>query len=202
MSRSSAQAVWAIVWTAALLMPLPVAAQERTGFVVGFGGGYGSSGIACDDACQDTKRANSGVGYLKLGWTLTPRVVVGGEVNFWTKSETEQGNKATVNLYSTSVTVTYYLRPDDGFFVKAGGGGSFIDTELDVNRSRMTLDLGTGPGVLLGAGYDFSVSRRVKVTPAFNFWYGWPGDLRILGQTGVTGWKQGVWDVTLGLTFY
>src|SRR3989442_15896926 len=71
--------------------------QTRQGFWIGFGFGYGSSNVSCD-GCGSSSRESSGSGFLKLGGTLSPHVLLGGEVNAWTKSE----NGGTATLGNTS----------------------------------------------------------------------------------------------------
>lgn len=79
-------------------------------------------------------------------------------------------------------------------------GAGFIDADLRVGDTRISSELGQGLGFLANAGYDIGVSRRVSITPAVNFWYGWPGDLRIQGETLARDWSQNVVDFTIGLT--
>ena len=67
--------------------------QTREGFWIGFGFGYGTAGLTCDD-CGSTTREGSASGYVKLGGTLNKSVLLGGEVDAWTKSE----SGATVTL--------------------------------------------------------------------------------------------------------
>jgi len=60
--------------------------QTREGFWIGFGFGYGTAGLTCD-ACGSTTREGSASGYVKLGGTLNKSVLLGGEVDAWTKGE-------------------------------------------------------------------------------------------------------------------
>jgi hypothetical protein len=168
--------------------------QERQGFWIGLGGGYGSAKATCDDCEGD--REGAGAGYLKLGFTLNERVLLGGEFNLWTKSEDD----VTLNLYNATATLTFYPKAESGFFLKGGVGASFVDTEID--DGRITADLGSGLGLLAGVGYDWRLGRNVSLTPAFNFWYGSPGDLVIGDETLARNWKQNVFDITIGVTFH
>jgi hypothetical protein len=168
--------------------------QERQGFWIGLGGGYGSAKATCDDCEGD--REGAGAGYLKMGFTLNERLLLGGEFNLWTKSEDD----VTLNLYNATATLTFYPKAESGFFLKGGVGASFVDTEFD--DGDITADLGSGLGLLAGVGYDWRLGRNVSVTPAFNYWYGSPGDLVIGGETLATNWKQNVFDITIGVTFH
>ena len=190
--------VLTVVW---LTMPSVSSAQDRQGFWFGVGGGYGSAGIRCDD-CDDSGREGSGAFYLKGGWTVNPNVLVGGEFNFWSKeTQLDPEFKAAINMYNFSGTVTLYPKADAGFFVKGGAGVAVIDADISGLGSSMTIDLGTGFGFIVGAGYDIPLGRRVAITPAVNYWYGAPGDLKAMGTTLISNFKQNVFDVTIGITF-
>ncbi len=166
--------------------------QTRQGFWIGFGGGYGSAGVSCD-GCGNTDREGSASGFLKLGGTLSPSVLLGAEVNGWSKSE----SGVTVNLGNVSAAVYLYPVKTSGFFVKGGAGLSVHRTTGGGN----TLD-GTGWGLIGGLGYDIRVGRNISLTPVANYYFGQPGDLKINGTTAVTGWTQNVLDIGLGITFH
>ena len=55
--------------------------QTRKGFWIGFGFGYGS--LSCT-GCSSTGGVS---GYLKMGGTVSPHLLLGGESNGWSKSE-------------------------------------------------------------------------------------------------------------------
>jgi hypothetical protein len=180
---------------------LPAAAQERQGFWISGGGGWGSLGVSVDEL--EDEREGSGVGFLRGGWTLTPRVLLGGELNAWSQSEeVEQGLDARLTVYNLSVALTYYPQPMGGFFVKGGIGGTFADTDLTLEGTSITVDLGRGVGFIAGAGYDVRLTRRLYLTPAVNLWYGRLGDIQVLGEPLFSGWSHNVVDITIGLTFH
>lgn len=56
-------------------------AHRREGFWIGFGAGYGSASVSasCDGCSGD--REGSFTGFLKLGGTLNPQVLLGVESN-------------------------------------------------------------------------------------------------------------------------
>lgn len=199
--RHTAIVVWSILIMWCLALPSAAVAQERAGFWGGVGGGYGSAGVSCDECEGD--RESSGIGYLRGGWTLNPRTLIGAELNVWTKTApVEQNVDMTVNLYNMSGTLTFYPKVSSGFFVKGGVGVAFLDAEVAERGTRLSIDLGKGVGVMTGVGYDFRVGRSVSLTPGFNFWYGQPGDLKFAGDTIFENWKQNVVDFTIGITFH
>lgn len=171
--------------------------QERQGFWIGFGGGYGSAHAeaSCED-CQGGDREGSFTGFVKLGGTLNNRVLLGVETNAWIKEQ----EAVTLTLGSVTGTVTLYPQPSSGFFLKAGAGISYVSTDLQEGTLSVSVSK-TGWGVLAGIGYDVCVGRNVSLTPCVNYHYGKPGDLSADGET-LPGWKQNVVSFELGVTFH
>jgi len=166
--------------------------QTREGFWIGFGFGYGSSNISCD-GCGSASRESSGSGFLKLGGTLSPHVLLGGEINAWTKSE----NGTTATLGNTSFAAYFYPTPSSGLFVKGGVG--YATTRLSGSGSTANAN---GFGFVMGAGFDIRVGAMISITPVANFYFGSDGDMKSGGSTIVTGWKHNVYDFGLGITFH
>jgi len=169
--------------------------QERQGFWIGLGGGYGSADVSCD-GCDGDSREGSFTGFIKLGGTLNEHVLLGFEGNGWIKEE----DGTTVTLGSGAFTVTFYPQAASGFFLKAGAGFSYIDTSFDLGTLDASISK-TGWGVLAGAGYDIRVGRNFSLTPCVNWFYGKPGDLTFEGET-LGNWSQNVVSFELGLTFH
>lgn len=170
--------------------------QDRQGFWIGFGAGYGSADASCDEGCEGGDRQGSVSGFIKLGGTLSPRVLLGVETNAWIKDE----GVTTLTLGSVTGTVTFYPQVSSGFFLKGGVGLSYVDTEFEDQSLSVSVSK-TGWGVLAGIGYDVRVARNISITPSANFYYGQPGDLSLAGET-LGGWKQSVIDVGIGITFH
>lgn len=182
-------------------LPSAADAQAREGFWFGVGGGYGSAGISCDE-CDTEGREGSGVAYLRGGWTLNQRTLVGVDFNIWNKTAREDDLEMTINLYNVTGALTFYPVATSGWFVKAGAGVSTIDVDLDFDGSNVSAELGTGFGFTAGAGYDFRLGRMISVTPAFGYWYGRPGDLKFASEPLFTNWQQNVFEFTVGITFH
>lgn len=186
-----------------VLGSVDASAQERNGFSFGVGAGLGSADATCDD-CGSGDRETSGSGYLKGGYALNEHLLLGVEFNLWTKTYDVPGfdnASSTVNVYNVSGTMTFYPQASSGLFLKGGAGVSLLDLELKASGSTLTADVGKGPGLIVGAGYDIPVGRHVAITPAVNFWYGQIGDVKVLGESLATGWKHNVIDFTVGITF-
>ncbi len=150
--------------------------QTREGFWIGFGFGYGSLGFSCS-GCSGTEGAPSG--YLKLGGTLSPNLLIGGETDGWTKSV----SGTTLTAGNASLALYYYPQATGGFFLRGGVGVA----ELSGGGSSET-----GFGFVTGVGYDVRVARNTSITPVANFNWGAP-------ESGV---KQHVFQIALGITFH
>ena len=166
--------------------------QDKHGFWIGFGAGYGSADVSCD-GCGNPDRLGSVSGFLKLGGTLSQQFLLGGEFDGWTK----KSSGITEYLGNASVAVHFYPSVKYGFFLKGGGGmATYRATGSGPDIS------GTGWGVIGGIGYDWRVGKNISLTPVANVYFGKPGDLTSKGTTVLRGWKQNVLDVGLGITFH
>ncbi len=172
--------------------------QEPGPIRIGLGVGVGSALGRCDDCGEG--REKGGSGYFSVAGALSDRVLIGVETNAWTKTYQDPtfGTKATAKLYSITGAVTAYASRQ--FFVKGGLGASFVDFDADLGGIKVSPDVGKGLGVLVGAGYDIRLGRRVSLTPAVNYWYGGKRDLAVQGETLLSNWSHNVTDVTVGVT--
>jgi hypothetical protein len=157
-------------------------AQTRKGFWVGFGFGYGTYGISCD-GCSGLGREGSYSGYLKMGGTISPHLLLGGETNGWTKSEAG----ASITAANASFAAYYYPKPSNGLFLRGGLG--FSTTSASNGGSSNS---NTGAGATIGAGYDLRVGGNTSITPVLNYMYGKPQD----------GFSQNFVQFAIGVTFH
>lgn len=133
--------------------------HERRGFWGGFGLGVGSLG--CED-CEDRETGFSG--HLKLGGTLSPKVLLGFQANGWVKEE----NDVTLSMSNASAVIYFYPTPTSGFHLTGGLGLSVLDLSIDLGGGTTLSDSETGGGLLLGMGYDARIGRTLSVTPFLN----------------------------------
>jgi hypothetical protein len=140
------------------LVSAPAAAQShpqtREGFWLSFGLGFGSLG--CDE-CDERQGGTNG--YLRMGGTLSQKLLIGGEVNAWTKSE----DGATLTVSNFGPVLYFYPNPSGGLFFKGGLGLATISIDLgafDVDEN--------GVGLTLGMGFDARVGRNFALTPYFD----------------------------------
>lgn len=150
--------------SAALLLVLAGTAQAqanpqtREGFWISFGLGSGS--LTCE-SCDDDDEAISGVGFnLRLGGTLSQRLLIGGEINGWGK---EEGN-VSVTIANITPVLLFYPAAQGGFFLKGGVGLAAAEVEWGPYSGEQT-----GVGITLGLGYDARVGRNFALTPYVDF---------------------------------
>jgi len=165
--------------------------QRRDGFWIGFGLGYGSADVYCDN-CNPGPRTGGVTAFLKLGGSPSRNVLIGGTVHGWSR---ETGG-VTEAMGNVTGSVFYYPAATSGFFLSGGLGfsGYTLDTSPSVDAS--------GWGFTGGVGYDIRVGRNVSLTPVVNYVYGGLEDFDVPGIGLARGWKQNVIDLGLGVTFH
>lgn len=170
-------------------------AQTREGFWIGFGFGYGSSSLSCGSGCtfNDASKGGGGAGFLKMGGTLSPKLLLGGEVNAWVKDV----SGVTEEVGNVSAALYVYPAPASGFFLKGGAG--FATYMLRNGGSSVSA---TGFGLITGLGYDIRVGRKISLTPTGNFYWGSDGDLKDGSTVVIPSVKHTVFDFGLGITFH
>lgn len=149
--------------------------QTRKGFWIGFGFGYGSLGL---EGLSD--RQGAVTGFLKMGGTVGPKLLIGGESNGWVDDDF---GGSTLYVGNASLTAYYYPNPESGFSLRGGVG--FASQQVE------GFDPETGFGLVLGVGYDWRVGVNTSLNPVLN--YNW-GD--------INGFGQNVIQVAIGVTFH
>src|SRR6266487_1476306 len=168
--------------------------QTRQGFWIGFGFGGGSAHLTCN-GCTDTT-LTAGTGHLKMGGTVRPNLLIGGEVNAWSKPK-ENGEEFTVG--NVSAIVQYYPAPANGFFLKGGLGYATFEDNSDSDGKAT----GSGFGFIVGLGFDIRVARNFSLTPIANLYYGGIGEVSQGGATtSGLGVKQSVIEIGLDFMFH
>src|SRR2546423_14205769 len=79
--------------------------RRRDGFWIGFGLGYGSANLKCDQ-CVDSSGVGGVTGFVKLGGTPSRNVLIGGGGNAWGHFAGGGGTPAGPRMAATPV-----LRP-------------------------------------------------------------------------------------------
>jgi len=143
-----------------LLCAGSVAAQEshhRKGFWIGFGLGGGvnlSRGL-------DDRSLWGGSGYLRLGGTTRPNLLLGGEAIGWVRDHRD----VTLSRGNAHFVVMYYPDVRNGFYFKGGiGGASITRSQSQANTTTTTSKGGFGSGI--GLGYEIQIGRNLYLVPA------------------------------------
>jgi hypothetical protein len=149
-----------------LAAPGPLTAQEsgsgpeHRGFWVAFGLGGGTN--LADFA--DGARAGVG-GYLRLGGTISPKLLLGGEISGWGRDVagstfTESGMTAVAMFYPAG----------RGLFLKGGVGFAGWASSADFGGTTTTSTAGGFAGTA-GVGYDLRIGSNMYLTPNIDFMY-------------------------------
>src|SRR6185369_2405092 len=96
---------------AAFVTATPAVAQDthpqvRDGFTISFGFGGGSAGATCTSCNTDREKAPTG--YLRLGGAVRPNLIIGGEINGWSKKATDQGFETTMTIATINAIAQWY----------------------------------------------------------------------------------------------
>ena len=148
--------VLALLCTAVLSLPAHAQAnpQTRQGFWIAFGFGAGS--LDCED-CGSEWDSQSGLSFdLRMGGTLSQKLLIGGEITGWTKTEGD----VTATVGNIGPVLMFYPSANGGFFLKGGLGLA----TASVDFGSVTYDE-QGTGITLGLGYDARVGRGFALTP-------------------------------------
>jgi hypothetical protein len=127
---------------------------EREGqwLAVGLGGGVDQ--VSCA-VCQGTPEPGI-AGFVRFGGTLSHRLLVGAELDGWTRGADEIRQV----LGSLSAIALLYAGPEARFHIKGGVGVvAFRATEDGDALTALS------PGVTAGVGYDFPIRENLSLTP-------------------------------------
>jgi hypothetical protein len=140
------------------LTAAPAAAQDQTnheGFWIGFGLGGGSN------LSTDASGARAGgAGYVRLGGTVNPMLLIGGEVIGWAR--TVEGS--TVSQGNVTADVLFYPNRR-GFYLKSGLGFATWSWTTSPGPNTTTRVTNGGFGATFGGGYDFQLGNNIYLTP-------------------------------------
>jgi hypothetical protein len=184
----------ALVASLVLLATPALSAQgvaARRGFWLGGGAGIGSARLSCT-VCR-AGRDGGGSGYLRLGATITPQILIGGEAIAWYHSESD----VSFFLGSVQAVVMLYPMVRSGFFVKSGFGLAQYSAKDPTNKiSSQAL------AMQVGVGYEMAVGRSMSIVPFANFLGTTGADVRFNDTVSGLGAKTSLMQVGVGLTLH
>ena len=138
--------------------------HERDGFVLGFNLGGGTAGVNFTGVDSDREGGFAGAG--RVGYAFTPELAVGLEGNFWTK----EVDNETWSFDVGAASLTYYPGAK-GFFVRGGVGVGTMEFQTESNGVTFTAS-DDGFGFLVGAGYEWRLTRKFALGPEVDYSYG------------------------------
>lgn len=142
--------------------------SRRSGFFFAAGLGVGGESFNANDGLGWSDGKAGGVGYIKLGGTVSPNVLLGVEAQGWTASYYGQGYDR--DLGSLLGLVQWYPSAVDGFWFRGGLGFARDNLRYYGPPPSTTLTTGrNGTAFALGLGYDIPVGRKVSLTPTLDF---------------------------------
>lgn len=186
-----------VVAMSLLVAPLALSAQTtqaRQGFNISFGVGAGSGGVTCDGCSTD--RQNGYSGYLRMGGTVSPKLIVGGETQGWMHSS----NSETDQFSYLTAFAQYYPSVSNGLFLKGGLG--FGATSFEVKNDPFLGDYKMTSGGMagtIGMGYDIRMATNFSLTPYMNYLSTFGANAKSGGQD--LGFKLNGNVVQLGIGF-
>jgi hypothetical protein len=165
--------------------------QTREGFWISFGFGAGNLSWECDGC---TKQDHGGrTGFLRLGGTPSNKILLGAEINAWALDI----GPADIIAGYTAFTVYWYPSATGGLFLKGGLGSGYYERQSASSRAEST-----SGAILLGAGYDIRVGRKISISPMLTLWSSSKADLKDNGATLDTGFRHSGGTLQLGITFH
>lgn len=171
--------------TLLLAATAPIAAQQpyRHRFWMEMGVGTGTIRLGCA-TCTEPVSAYGESSYLRVGGSLSPRVVWGLELfSLLDPAFGLTASDSTVGLESVSISPVVLWYPwQGGLFVKAGVGvahGEVLGT--DSAGTTTTLTSGTGSGLTFGIGFDTPIFSWISITANLGIYFGALGDVTIQG---------------------
>jgi hypothetical protein len=157
--------------------------NTRQGFWIGFGLGPGSIGTDCFSCSSE--RTTGASGYLRLGGTVSPSILIGGESNGWARSE----SGVDESMGFASAVLYWYPSRSGALYLKVGFGG--MSYKVNDGPDEITATAGAGT---VGIGYEFRVRRNMSIALFLNSLASAPARFRINGVAAPTSE-----DITLNL---
>jgi len=154
--------------------------NAREGFWISFGMGAGWAKLGGD---IDIERERGLSGYVRMGGTVSPKLLMGAESNGWVKTE-RWGNRS---LGFLGAVMMFYPSSTGSFYLKGGFG------LVSVNYRGV----GSGLGASVGLGNEFRLGRNISLNVFLNAIHGFGIDTN-LGNHLKPNWVQ----IGLGVTWH
>jgi hypothetical protein len=171
--------------------------QTGQGFWIGFGFGAGSARGDCEGC--DFDAGSGATAYLKLGGTLSPRLLLGADVTGWVgKAANASLDTADVTVGFVTAAVYWYPSPSSGLFLKGGLG--YFTLAGDANTGERLES--ASAAIVLGIGYDIRVGRMLSVSPVLTFAGSGKSGFDVDGFRVADDFTGGLATLQVGVTFH
>lgn len=164
---------------------------ERHGFWFGGGVGMGSARLSCS-ICRGGRDGGLS-GYLRLGATITPQVLIGGETTIWYHTQ----NSVDYLLGSVQAVVYLYPVKKSGFYLKSGFGLAQYSAK-DKTDKLSTQAL----AVQVGVGYEVAIGNSMSIVPYANLIGTSAADLRFNSTVSGLSAKTSLLQIGVGITLH
>ena len=172
---------------------------HRTGLWAEVSAGIGTIRVACT-GCPDPVFTAGSAGLVRLGGTLTDKVLLGWETAGFTHEtlgSAPEDSSTRSQIEAISVVVLWFPWRS-GLFLKGGVGlaqGRFTVAA----GSAVDSTEGTGIGMTLGLGWDIPISRKFAITANAASIIAAPGDFVLPGRR-IEDIIGSVYQVSVGIT--
>ena len=180
--------------------------QRRGGLWVEAGLGHGTMNVSCDSVCFGGPRTGGTAGFVEVA-AVDQHFRMGGALHVWWHSGSPDfTSSASASQRLTNIGAVLHYYPAAGG-AGGGGGGFFLGGGLGLSNYHSTsadaFSNAWGWGFTADAGYDIALRSRVSLTPRLTYAYGNLGTVHNTGAHpfSLTGWKQNVVDLGVGLTY-
>ena len=146
----------------ALMLGLPAALSGQLNLSASAGAGLGSVAFDCE-ACDGER--DTGIALLgRLGVGLFSGVQLSGELTHWRGDYEDTRGTGDARITIAAATLQWHPTAR-GFFVKGGGGMSFVDYEASFGTLGDVTVETSGPSLLAGIGWDMPMGSSWAITP-------------------------------------
>lgn len=146
----------------------PYQSSPRDTWYIGFGVGPGAGSYTFEGERVNFRDHHGGLSatqvafQLELGATVSPQLLVGGELSALVSSADEAGVESTLSVAQLLAVLTFFPN-GQGFFLRGGAGLAGIESTFDDGLVRVEDDA-SGLGLLGGVGYAFWLGHRFNLT--------------------------------------
>jgi hypothetical protein len=155
----------------------------RSGLWLENGAGTGSIHLGCSN-CQDVTAAYGESSYLRIGFSLAPRVLLGAELfGLLSNSFNQAGTGTRLAVENVSIAPIVIWYPwSGGLFVKGGAGlaaGQFTVSPDSGTAEQLPARIGSS--LTFGVGFDIPVFKWLSITANLGAYFTALGDFNVRG---------------------